>query len=276
MKSRRFALSVMMLLVLILGVVHAGSYLQSSTFETGDLSEWETTNGTPDVGTSYKHLGSYGMKCDSDSAGAGDYVYSDDASWGNYSSYYCEFYFQLKHDLSGFDVLTILTFKQSGSGAIQILLESDSGNKLRCYTEGGTSVVWAIVKDAWYHVEIDSTVGGETTFTLNDDPQTIPSTSLVWNEVSWGCRWRGTDSGVDVDIWFDDFYFKSEKSLGEAIDAMLENIVPVMGSSGLIMLMFCPFFIVRRAKNKDVAGTVAYSMIIATVGFGLVVVWLWG
>lgn len=182
-----------------------------SDFEEGDGSEWDTEYNTPSYSGSYAKNGSYGMKCDSDAAAAGDYVEKISSAWEAYEHLKIGFWFQLKTNLAAYDNLTILGIRETGVGMpIQVNLAYEDpfgGNVLRCYTAGGTSVVFnGIAIDTWYYFEVDSYIGGNTTFRLTGfSDQACPSTAFLWNELEFGCVWRGVDSGANVDVWFDDF-----------------------------------------------------------------------
>jgi len=70
--------------------------------------------------------------------------------------------------------------------------------------------------------------------------------------------------------------WEDSKTLQEQIDGILENTVPALGASGLAMLMFCPFFYIKRRKKKGDLDALTWTFVIAILGFGFVVVWLWG
>lgn len=65
-----------------------------------------------------------------------------------------------------------------------------------------------------------------------------------------------------------------QPSVPEVIDIILGHTVAVMGASGLVMLVFAPLVFIKKKKNLQDAFT--YVFVMGILGFGFVVVWLWG
>lgn len=209
MKNKRIL--VLMLIALSLFSFMASVQAFEDGFETGDASKWDNIYGTPQFSSTYAYEGDYGMECESDQAGAGDYLDKLDYSWNQTESWVCSFYFQLKQDLQPWDILTICSIYDYDPwvNTIQLTLEYYAGfpNSLVCWNFGTGSehFNFNITKNTWISVKVESKRNGETTFTINDVSQTGNSTAYYWTYVRFGCRWRGSDSGVNVDIWFDNF-----------------------------------------------------------------------
>lgn len=184
--------------------------LFESGFETGDTSEWDSENGTPDIAGTYKRTGSYGMKCDSNGSGAGDYVIKYLSEADTFCYWELSFWFQLK-GINVNDILTILDVRQNGDCPIQLTLSRDAvAIKLWCYTIGGETIGFVVSLNEWHKVTVKSYKDGNTTFKFDDEDEVeTASTNYYWNQVRLGCRWRGYDTGLDIDVWFDDFSWLS-------------------------------------------------------------------
>lgn len=184
--------------------------LFESGFETGDTSEWDSENGTPDIAGTYKHTGSYGMKCDSNGSGAGDYVIKYLSEADTFCYWELSFWFQLK-GINVNDILTILDVRQNGDCPIQLTLSRDAvAIKLWCYTTGGESIGFVVSLDEWHKITVKSYKDGNTTFKFDDEDEVeTASTNYYWNQVRLGCRWRGYYTGLNIDVWFDDFSWLS-------------------------------------------------------------------
>ena len=178
----------------------------TSGLETGDTNEWDGSVGSPDVHGDYKLNGSYGMKCDSDEAGAGDCVNTTLPSEA-VDRWNCTFWFQLKQDLLLNDGLCIFDVWHGSDRSIQVSLSCDgTGNDLYCYSGAEFATFDSLANNTWHKLEIFSVLSENTTFQLNGaDAQTLNSTAYLWSMMRWGCRWRAYDSGLDIDVWFDDF-----------------------------------------------------------------------
>ena len=213
-KSKIFFFSISFLLLLSLiplnfvGVVRAAVQF-SSGFETGDLTEWDSSNLTPVVSASYKYSGDYGCQFQSpgNGVGFGDYVTESDFSFSGNDSFTVSFMVYNNVNLPDLDMI-VAEGRNQALDKIWDFFLMDSG--VARFSNGEGDYFDASYSDqAWFSVSItfygydtnmSTTIGGSSG---SIPPPSSVSGSLYRLRVG-ACYVGGQPDSLQKEVWFDD------------------------------------------------------------------------